>query len=133
MTQKDIFRLFNAIDNADTETFVSFLSDDAVFRFGNMPAVEGKENIRQFLNNWFPTIRGVEHDQIEIWEAGGVRIMNGRVTYTRHNGSQLSVYFSNTFKLKGDKIKDYLIFVDTSQLYAEGADEPAETAAAAQN
>jgi ketosteroid isomerase-like protein len=133
MHHKDIFRLFNAIDTADTETFVSFLSDDAVFRFGNMPAVEGKDNIRQFLNNWFPTIAGVAHDQIEIWEADGVRIMNGRVTYTRHDGSQLSVYFANTFKMKGDKVKDYLIFVDTSQLYAKGADEPADALEPIQN
>ena len=126
MHQKDIFRVFNAIDTADTETFVSFLSDDAVFRFGNMPAVEGKDNIRQFLNNWFPTIKGLEHDQIEIWEADGVIIMNGRVTYTRHDNSQLSVYFANTFKMKGDKIKDYLIFVDASQLYAQGTEVPAD-------
>lgn len=126
MHQKDIYRLFNAIDNADTETFVSFLSDDAVFRFGNMPAVEGKESIRQFLNNWFPTIKGLEHDQIEIWEADGGWIMNGRVTYTRHDSSQLSVYFANTFKMKGGKIKDYLIFVDASQLYAVGVEEAAD-------
>lgn len=118
MIHSDIMRLFQAIDNKDSETFISFLSDDAVFRFGNMPPVEGKDNIRQFLDNWFPTIRSVRHDQIEIWEAEGVKIMNGRVSYTRHDDSQLTVFFANTFKMFGNKIKDYLIFVDTSQLYA---------------
>lgn len=123
-------RLFQAIDNKDTETFLSFLSDDAVFRFGNIPPVEGRENIGQFLDNWFPTIRSVSHDQIEIWEAEGVKIMNGRVTYTRHDGSKLPVFFSNTFKMKGEKIREYFIFVDTSQLYAAFGDAEAEPAAA---
>jgi ketosteroid isomerase-like protein len=119
MNKSDIMSLFQAIDNKDSENFISFLSDNAVFRFGNIPPVEGKENIRQFLDNWFPTIRSVSHDQIEVWEAEGVKIMNGRVTYTRHDGSQLIVFFANTFKMQADKIKDYYIFVDTSQLYAK--------------
>jgi ketosteroid isomerase-like protein len=125
MNKSDIMRLFQAIDSKDTETFVSFLSDDSVFRFGNMPPVEGKDNIRQFLNNWFPTIRSVSHDQIEIWEPDGVKIMNGRVTYTRHSGSKLSVHFANTFKMRGDEIREYYIFVDTSQLYAENTEASA--------
>ena len=41
----------------------------------------------------------------------------GNVTYTRLDGSTLSVDFSNTFRLNGNKIKDYLIFIDNSDLY----------------
>ena len=119
ITKADITRLFQAIDSKDTETFVSFLSDDAVFRFGNMPPVEGKENIRPFMSGWFQSIKALKHDQIGIWEADGVWFMNGRVTYTRHNDTQLQVWFSNTFKMKDEKIRNYLIFVDASQLYTE--------------
>ena len=47
----------------------------------------------------------------------GIVFVNGNVTYTRLDDSVLSVNFSNTLKLKGDKIKDYLIFIDNSELF----------------
>lgn len=117
MKNNDLMRLFEAIDSFDTDTFVSYLDEDAVLRFGNMPAVTGKENIYQFIDGFFKSIKAIKHDQIEIWEVDNVSIMNGRVTYTRHDGSQLIVPFANIFKMRGDKVKDYLVFVDTSALY----------------
>jgi ketosteroid isomerase-like protein len=128
MNTKDIFRLFKAIDAFDTETFLSFLSDGAVFRFGNMPPVAGKDNIRPFLEGFFQSIKAIRHDQVEVWEQDDVKLMNGRVTYTRHDGSRLTVYFANTFKMEGDRIGEYLIFVDTSRLYAETTREENERA-----
>ncbi len=119
MSNEDIYTLFTAIDSSDTEKFLSFLSDDAVFRFGNIPPVEGKANIRPFLEGFFQSIKGTHHDQIELWELEGVKLMNGWVTYTRHNDTRLTVPFANTFKMNGEKIREYFIFVDTSQLYQE--------------
>jgi len=117
MNKTDITNLFQAIDNFDTDTFVSFLDENAIFRFGNMPPVNGKDNIQPFIAGFFQSIKAIRHDQIETWEMEGVKLMNGRVTYTRHDGSELTVFFSNTFKMRGDKIGEYLIFVDTSELY----------------
>ncbi len=117
MNKTDIQSLFQAIDNFDSETFASYLTDDAIFRFGNMPPVVNKDQIKPFLAGFFQSIKGIKHDQIEIWEVGEVKLMNGRVTYTRHNDTQLQVYFSNTFKTQNGKIREYYIFVDTSKLY----------------
>ncbi len=122
MNTNDIYRLFRAIDTFDTETLLSFLSDEAVFRFGNMPPVVGKDNIRPFLEGFFQSIKAIKHDQIEVWDQNEVKLMNGRVTYTRHDDSQLTVFFANTFKMQGTRIREYLIFVDTSQLYTGGAE-----------
>jgi limonene-1,2-epoxide hydrolase len=119
MNKQDILEVFMAIDSFDSDKFVSCMTEDAAFRFGNMPAVEGKDNIRNFVAGFFQSIKAIKHDQLEIWEADGVKLMNGRVTYTRHDDSILSVFFANTFKMKGDKVKDYFIFVDTSELYKQ--------------
>ena len=119
MEKTNIKKLFESIDSFDTEGLLSYLDENAIFRFGNMPAITGKSQIGPFLDGFFKSIKAIRHDQIEIWEVDNVRIMNGRVTYTRHDGSELSVPFSNTFKMRGDKIKDYLIFADTSELYKE--------------
>ena len=47
----------------------------------------------------------------------GVEIMEGRITYTRHDDTTLDVPFTNILVLEGDKIKEYKIYIDTSKLY----------------
>lgn len=108
---------FTAVDNSDAEALAGLMTDDAVFRFSNNPEVVGKQNIVPFLEGFFKSIRSTRHDQIEAWEVPGAIVMNGRVTYTRLDGSTYSCWFSNTFRMKEGKIKEYLIFVDNSKLY----------------
>lgn len=117
MQKEDIQSLFNAIDAFDTKTFVSFIDEEANFKFGNMPTVKGKDSIFEFVAGFFQAIKGIRHSNLESWEIEGIRFVNGTVTYTRLNGSALTVNFSNTFKLNGSKIKDYLIFIDNSELF----------------
>jgi hypothetical protein len=117
MKKEDILRLFKSIDEADVETFLSFLDIHANFKFANLPVVSGQKNIGAFLDGFFKSIKSLKHKNLEIYELEGIRFVNGNVTYTRHDGSTLSVDYSNTFKLRGDKIMDYLIFVDNSELY----------------
>ncbi len=117
MNKEDILSLFKAIDNFDTKSFVSFFDEDANFKFGNMPVVTGKNAIFEFIAGFFQAIKAISHKNLEVWELEGIRFVNGNVTYTRLDGSTLSVNFSNTFKLKGDKIRDYLIFIDNSELF----------------
>ena len=119
MNKNDIMNLFKAIDSFDTNAFVSYLDEGSLLRFGNMPSVKGKAQIHQFIDGFFQSIKAIKHDQLEIWETSNDILMNGRVTYTRHDDSELIVHFANTFKLAGNKISDYLIFVDTSELYKE--------------
>ena len=117
MTQKDIHDLFKAIDEFDTKAFSSYLDENANFKFANIPLITGKNNIFDFVAGFFQSIKAIRHKNLEIYELDGIRIVNGNVTYTRLDGSTLSVDFSNTFKLNGNKIKDYLIFIDNSALY----------------
>lgn len=109
--------VFKAVDNSDTQKFLSFLTEDAVFRFANMPAVEGTKNIGDFLQQFFESIDHTEHSDLQEWNSGNTWFTTGMVEYTRHDGSTLKVPFCNQFNLEGEKIKDYLIFVDNSELY----------------
>ncbi len=117
MNKEDILSIFKSIDNFDTKSLVSFLDENANFKFGNMPSVTGKNAIFEFIAGFFQAIKAISHKDLEVWELEGIVFVNGNVTYTRLDGSALSVNFSNTFKLKGNKIKDYLIFIDNSELF----------------
>jgi ketosteroid isomerase-like protein len=110
--------VFAAVDSSDAKGLTDFMTEDAVFRFSNNPEVVGKANIIPFLEGFFQSIKGTRHDQLEAWEIPDGFVINGRVTYTRHDGTTYPCWFSNTFKMKDGRIKDYIIFVDNSKLYS---------------
>ena len=117
--QNRIVELFSSIDEKNVEKFSSFLSEDCSFRFGNLPAVHGVDGISDFVGGFFDSIETLKHDIIDIWVVPGGAICHGMVSYTRHDKSILSIPFSNIFKIDNGKVYDYLIFADTSQLYAQ--------------
>lgn len=98
------------------QTFLQFLTEDVVFRFGNSPAVTGKHNVGQAVSALLDSIAKVEHDVRETWSSAGAVFCHGTVTYTRHAGSRISLPFANLFKTHGPAIREYLIFADISEL-----------------
>lgn len=112
-----ITELFPAIDRKDLAAFKSCLSDDCLFRFGNQPQVQGSESIGDIVGGFFNSIQSLNHDLIHSWSIEDGIVCHGIVTYTKHDGTSLSVPFCNIFRFKQSKISEYLIFVDTSQLY----------------
>lgn len=109
--------LFKAIDTKDTDKFCSFITDDGVFRFGNMPPVTGQEKIHELVGGFFDSLKGLAHTVPDTWEIGDVVIIRGEVTYTRNDDTRHTVPFCNVFRMDGDKIADYAIYIDNSELY----------------
>jgi len=110
-------RLIQNIDDKDVEGFLSFLSEDVCFRFGNAEPVNGKATVGDVVGGFFESIKALHHDVSDIWQEEGAVICHGIVTYTRHDSSTLTVPFANIFKLDGDLIREYLIYIDVSELY----------------
>lgn len=111
--------LFQAIDRRDTDAFCEFLSDDCRFRFGNLPAMIGKDNVAHFVGDFFASIAAVSHDIHAHWTQPDSITCHGMVSYTRKDGTQLTVPFANILTIRTGRIDDYLIFVDASQLFAQ--------------
>ena len=111
--------MFAAIDAKDTEAFVAYLSDDAVFRFGSAPAVQGRAAIQQAVDQFFGTIAGSKHTIAKSLCEGPTRVVEGEVTYTRLDDSQVTLPFTDVFKYDGKLIAEYKIYMDVNPLYAE--------------
>jgi len=107
-----------AIDRKDAKAFAAFLTPDAKFRFGNNPAVAGREAIEATVGGFFKAIKSVSHDLENQWSLPDTAICTGMVTYTRHDDSTLQVPFANVMKLRPGGIHDYLIFTDNSALFS---------------
>jgi ketosteroid isomerase-like protein len=110
--------LFKSIDSMDTDKFCEFLTDDARFRFGNGEVIEGREQIRQMIAGFFASLKGLSHTVTDMIEQDGALVCRGEVTYTRKDDSELTVPYSNFFRLDGERVSDYQIYIDASRLYA---------------
>ena len=112
-----INRLFQVLDKSDVEGFLTFLSEDALFRFGNSDPVIGKKAIREAMTYFYGSIKAISHEVGETWEHPDTVICHGSVTYTRHDSSEYTVPFADIFKMDANLIKEYLIYIDNSKLY----------------
>ena len=109
-------QLFASIDAMDVDKFVSFVTDDATFRYGSNPPTEGKDAIRENVAGFFSMFKGLGHTLEGTWVHPDAAFVQGQVHYTRHDGSTTSLPFLNCFKLRGDKIHEYLIYIDPTPL-----------------
>jgi limonene-1,2-epoxide hydrolase len=110
--------LFAAIDANDIESFLGFLAPTARFRFGSAPAVTGHTAIREAVGGFFASISGCQHRISTVLQQYSTLVCEGEVTYHRHDGTQLTLPFTNVFELDGDQIADYKIYIDIAPLWA---------------
>lgn len=113
--------LYQAIDAKDTRRFLSYLTEDATFRFGNNPPAVGQGAIGAAVDGFFASIRSSRHDILHNWEPPGHLVSQGTVTYVRHDGRSLALPFVNVFNMRGRLVHDYLIYIDATPLYAPAA------------
>ena len=112
--------LMATIDGKRAQDFARFLAQDGEFRFGNQPSVHGREAVATYVEAFFGMIGGSRHELLRTWDADGSTVCEGLVTYTRLDGSQVTIPFVNVFYLRGDKIARYLIYIDNGPLFAGG-------------
>jgi len=110
--------VFAAIDRKDTAAFVGFLTDDAVFRFGSAPPVQGRKAITAAIDGFFGTITGLSHSLEKVVTVGSTQFIEGEVTYTRLDGTEITLPFADVFEYSGQRIRHYKIYIDINPLYA---------------
>jgi len=111
-------KLFVSIDAMDTEGFLSFITADASFRYGSSPAVHGHDAIREALSGFFSSIAALSHKLHRLIADGNAVVCEGEVTYTRHDGSKITLPFANIFEVDKGLISLYRIYIDIGPLYA---------------
>jgi ketosteroid isomerase-like protein len=108
--------MFQAVDAGDADAFVSYLTEDAVFRYGSQEAVRGRAAIRAHVAGFFETVRGLRHRVTDSWAGEGSVVCEGEVTYSGHDGSEVTLPFVNVLRLEGEQIREYLVYVDPTPL-----------------
>ena len=111
--------LFAAIDARDTPSFMQFLGEDATFQFGSAEPAQGHAAIAAAVDGFFASIAGVSHNIDKTLSDASTIVCEGKVTYVRHDGSNVTLPFANVFDVADDLIDKYKIYIDIAPLYAE--------------
>ena len=112
-------KLFASIDSMDAEGFLSFIREDGTFRFGSSPPVTGHAAIRAAVETFFASFAGLKHNLQRQVADENVVVCEGEVTYTRHDGSNITLPFANIFEIDGGLISLYRVYIDVGPLFAE--------------
>lgn len=112
-------KLFASIDSMDTESFLRFIDEDATFRFGSSPPVTGRDGIGASVNDFFSMFAALRHDLMRVVADDNTIVCEGEVTYTRHDGSKITLPFANIFEVENGLIALYRIYIDIGPLFAE--------------
>jgi uncharacterized cupin superfamily protein len=109
--------LCDAIDNKDTRRFLSYLADDCEFRFANGPSAVGHAAIGAAVDGFWASIGGSRHAIHHCWSDEQSAVCEGTCTYTRHDGSTITLPFVDVLHFRGDLAERYYIYMDVGPLY----------------
>lgn len=112
-------KLFASIDAMDTESFLGFIAEDCIFRFGSSPPVTGREGIGASVNDFFSMFAALRHELTRVVADDKSVVCEGEVTYTRHDDSQITLPFCNVFETSAGLISVYRIYIDMAPVFAE--------------
>ena len=111
--------VFQAVDAKDAARFASYLTPDGVFRYANAPPVTGRDAAREAVAQFFDAIKSLRHQLLQVWTQDEMVFCKGEANYERLDGSKAGPFpFFNLFRMRGDEIAEYLIYVDISPLFA---------------
>ncbi len=115
---RDVNPIFADIDALDVEGFVSHLTPDAVFVFGNAEPVVGHDDIAGAVRGFFASIDGVTHHLREVYEIGDTVVVKADVEYVRKDGRHVTVPNADILELEGDLVRSWQIYIDVAPVYA---------------
>ncbi|WP_172280153.1 nuclear transport factor 2 family protein [Chryseobacterium sp. LAM-KRS1] len=118
--QPSIEKILSAIDSKDPNKFAEFLSEDSVFKFGNFPEEVGKSAIFKAQTDFYNSIKDLKHKILRIWKDSTSTVVQMEVSYTRHDGSNITLPVTDVFVFDGNKITHTLIYMDINPLYNKG-------------
>lgn len=113
----DVETVFAAVDRQDAAAFAAAFAPDGVFVFGNAEPVTGRAAIAAAVSAFFDSVRGLQHEIVDVWQAGDTVVTRLMVTYARHDGTDVTLPAATIWRGRHGAIGDYRIYADLGPLF----------------
>ena len=117
MRRAVLMDVFATMDAGDLDGMVKHMTDDVITQFGNQAEICGKAAFRALFNEVGQAIAGLRHDILDLWHAVedfDVWVVQLNVSYRRLDGQTVTLPCCNMFRMRGDLISEYRVYVDIS-------------------
>jgi hypothetical protein len=109
---------FRDADSFDLDRMASWFADDVEVRFGNAPAISGKDGATEAFRQFWSSIRGMRHKREALVLLGDMAAQMAIVTYIRHDGSEVPLPVASHLRRVDERKIDRLwIFIDMAPLF----------------
>jgi ketosteroid isomerase-like protein len=115
-----VHNYFQTVDTLDANAIAAHFTEDGKFRFSNQPPAIGKQAIRDALAQFFSTIEAMHHENTGLWlgDDGNSAVYEVDVTYTRKDGTQITLPCASILRSRDDKVYDFRMNMDISPVYS---------------
>ncbi|QBR02034.1 nuclear transport factor 2 family protein [Paraburkholderia pallida] len=113
-----VSKVYATIDSMDEQGFARCLTEHCTFVYANSEPVVGRANAAAASQNFLNLLGGIEHHILNVWAIEDGVLSQLRVTYTRKDGSTLTIPAVTIWKLRDGLIDECHIYVDISPLFA---------------
>jgi ketosteroid isomerase-like protein len=110
--------VYEEVDSKDEQRLARFLTENCTFVYANSDPVVGRENIAESSKQFMALIADIKHQLLDVWGFGDVIVSRLEVTYTRKDGSTLTVPAVTIWRVSSRQIDDYRIYIDVAPLFA---------------
>ena len=114
--------LYRAVDSTDEAGFADAFTEKGRLTWGNQDMIKGAEGIEEYIGTFFDSIDTLDHTFSGIWLSEGIEAaddiltLEADVTYTRRDGSRVTVPATTIIERDEEKAKAARIYVDLSPL-----------------
>jgi ketosteroid isomerase-like protein len=109
---------YSRLDANDEHVLDEFLVDDASIVFNDNPPVEGRDQVRSFVQAWKDGFASVTHDIfMSTCDATASRVaVEIVVNYAFKDGGTIDVKGMSVMQFRDQLIEQWRVYVDTSKL-----------------
>ncbi|WP_207003730.1 nuclear transport factor 2 family protein [Trinickia mobilis] len=112
-----VSKVNETIDSMDEQGFAHFLTENCTFVYANSEPVIGRANAAAASQNFLKQLAGIKHHILNVWAFEDVVVSQLSVTYTRKDGSTVTIPAVTIWKLQDMLIDECRIYVDISPLF----------------
>jgi hypothetical protein len=109
--------VYDRADALDADGYAQFFEEEGTFTLGNNLPMRGRVEIMVGLTQFFGTIAGMRHEFLRTYQLDGTEIMEAAVTYTRKDGTQVTLPGMNICVRHQDQIRESRAYIDIGPLF----------------
>jgi ketosteroid isomerase-like protein len=110
---------FADVDSMDMEKVGAWFAEDMNLRFGNAPAMQGRDTIIGSLRGFLSPFKSMKHEFGEVIESADGVFTEAAVTYSFPDGRAVTVPSATFMRRRGDKVSELRVFIDLTPVFAQ--------------